>query len=790
MSAYQLSNIPYILLSLDTEWNIMDINDYGALLLEYEKKDIIGNNWVTNFIDDKDRENIMFVANNLVNGELSDCDTQTNNIISKSGKHLLISWKNTLIKDEYKKVIGLFSLGELISEQKLFFNQSSYTLQFLQYLFDTSSWLLASIDKYYQYISFNQSYQQILGELFKKSINISDTVSADEQNITITQFYSHLKKAFTNQHFHQIIKFGEHENEFKFFDFEYIPLVNFRHQVYSVLIIAKDISLQMQDERALRYTNLRLESLQRISGRQVQNVNELFDFVLQEALSISNSEFGYIFSYRKKNDIFFLKSGSIELFHRTAIKNYSASYHISEMGIFGEVIREKSVLMINNFNRKENGLVGIFNQQAEINKLLVVPVFISEHEAIVIGVANKRENYSQADAQQLDLLMSNSWHIIEKQDLYQQLKLAKEESENANKLQTEFLQNMSHEIRTPLNGINGFVELLANENTSKERKKQFVQIIQSSSNQLMIIIEDLLEISKLATKQIEPYMEDINLNDLVIKIYTKFEIEAKKQGLMVYLNKSLPDEKAIILADEDMLNRIFDVLLGNALKFTHKGYIEFGYSLSSENLILKVKDTGIGIAPEKQAIIFERFAQEDGSLTRSVGGLGLGLAIAREYAILLNGDIKVESIKGQGSTFYVHFPLSVFKTQLPEFSSENIITKILVVDDVETNYLYLEQILLDIQTKHEIFHTINGLEAVEFVRKNPETKLVIMDIVMPVMDGISATKLIKQEFPHIPVIIQSAYLTEKERAIQAGCDEFISKPISLSNFVKKINIFL
>jgi CheY-like chemotaxis protein len=341
-----------------------------------------------------------------------------------------------------------------------------------------------------------------------------------------------------------------------------------------------------------------------------------------------------------------------------------------------------------------------------------------------------------------------------------------------------------------LNGINGFVELLANENTSKERKKQFVQIIQSSSNQLMIIIEDLLEISKLATKQIEPYMEDINLNDLVIKIYTKFEIEAKKQGLMVYLNKSLPDEKAIILADEDMLNRIFDVLLGNALKFTHKGYIEFGYSLSSENLILKVKDTGIGIAPEKQAIIFERFAQEDGSLTRSVGGLGLGLAIAREYAILLNGDIKVESIKGQGSTFYVHFPLSVFKTQLPEFSSENIITKILVVDDVETNYLYLEQILLDIQTKHEIFHTINGLEAVEFVRKNPETKLVIMDIVMPVMDGISATKLIKQEFPHIPVIIQSAYLTEKERAIQAGCDEFISKPISLSNFVKKINIFL
>jgi len=657
-------------------------------------------------------------------------------------------------------------------------------------MFNTSNWLIATIDESYQYLSFNASFQQMLSSLFKKNISLNENLPTENDNTAYKVFHAHLKKAFTNKHFNEIINFVEHERDLKFIDFEFIPLENFQKHVYAVLIIGKDITSQMLDEKALISTNKRLESLQRISKHKAQNTNELLEFVLKEAISITNSEIGYIFTYNAENQVLSLKSASTELFRHHVPKNHPQAYHLSETGIFGEVIKEKSSVILNNFSSTDKNLIGSFEHLVDIQKLMVLPVFTNDEVVAVIGVANKKENYTPFDSQQLDLLMSNSWHIIEKQSLYQQLKIAQEESEKANKLQTEFLQNMSHEIRTPLNGINGFVELLANENTGKERKKQFVQIIQSSSNQLMAIIEDLLEISKLATKQIEPYKEEISLNDLILKLYGKYEPETSRLGLMLYVNKALPDEKSIVITDEDMIFRIFDVLLGNAIKFTNNGYIEFGYSISAENLILKVKDTGIGIIPEKQAIIFERFAQEDGSLTRSVGGLGLGLAIAREYALLLEGDIKVESIKGEGSTFYVHLPLSIFKSPVYDTSLDNKATKILVVDDVETNYLYLEQLLLDIQTKHEIHHAINGLDAIDFVHKNPETKLIIMDIVMPVMDGITATKHLKKDFPHIPVIIQTAYITEKEKALQAGCDDFISKPISLANFTKKISIFL
>lgn len=243
----------------------------------------------------------------------------------------------------------------------------------------------------------------------------------------------------------------------------------------------------------------------------------------------------------------------------------------------------------------------------------------------------------------------------------EELLKAKERAEESNSLKSTFLQNMSHEIRTPMNGILGFSQLLSNPELRAEKKDYYIKIIQSSSNQLMRIIDDILEISQLETKQVAPINEDVCLNDLLSEQFSIFEIEAKTKKLELRLKNGLSDIDSFVKTDETKFNKILSNLLENAFKFTESGYIEFGYRLKTlagehNELQIYVKDTGIGINMDKQEMIFERFSQEETELSQKYGGLGLGLSIAKENTELLGGKIWVESEQGKGTTFYFTIP--------------------------------------------------------------------------------------------------------------------------------------
>ena len=234
-------------------------------------------------------------------------------------------------------------------------------------------------------------------------------------------------------------------------------------------------------------------------------------------------------------------------------------------------------------------------------------------------------------------------------------------------------------------------------------------------------------------------------------------------------------------------------MLENALKFTTEGFIEFGYRLKTDNepveLEIYVKDTGIGVKPESQKTIFDRFSQEEKELSKNVGGLGLGLSITKENVKLLGGKISLESEKGKGSTFFVTIPYKPVDSET-ESSDSDInkikITKtqhkytILIVEDEEVNYLYIVTLLENTKLNLKIIHAKNGSEAVKMCKENSEIDFIFMDLKMPVMNGFEATKLIKEFRPDLPIVAQTAYSTrdEKEVAISAGCDDFISKPIS------------
>lgn len=262
-----------------------------------------------------------------------------------------------------------------------------------------------------------------------------------------------------------------------------------------------------------------------------------------------------------------------------------------------------------------------------------------------ISDANLAKGYMQKDFRD----------ITERKKLETELLLAKEKAEESDRLKTAFLTNMAHELRTPMNGILGFADLLEDDSLTKEERHEYISIINDSGQSLLNVLTNVIEISKIDSSQINPNHASFNLNELLDELYRWFRKEMKlkdKAHLHVEVIKGLRDDKSVIFTDYAKVRHIFNLLLNNSAKFTHSGFIRFGYSVKEKQLLFFVQDTGKGIAQEKQHIIFDRFRQEEETMSRKYGGVGLGLTIAKSLVEMLGGRIWVESEFGKGATFF------------------------------------------------------------------------------------------------------------------------------------------
>lgn len=396
-------------------------------------------------------------------------------------------------------------------------------------------------------------------------------------------------------------------------------------------------------------------------------------------------------------------------------------------------------------------------------------------------------------------MISIGRNVTEKIEYVEKLKFAKEKAEQADRLKSSFLANMSHEIRTPLNAIQGFSDVIADYDLDKKSLVKFTNIIKVNSIKLVALIEDVLFFSRLQERQIQVQESKFNVLSTFTQLKQVFDKEIEvsiNSKIELKINDEAINLPIMIVTDHAKLIQIFTKLIRNAIKFTSEGAIKYGFNISKEKeVIFFVKDSGVGISTDKQKIIFEQFRQVDDSTTRKYGGTGLGLSIVKNLIDLLEGEIWIDSELEKGTTFYFKLPLKSFEivkqTVKPDNLSVNWATKkMLIVDDVSESVLLMSESLKP--SMIQIIAASDGKQAIEIVKNNTDIDVVLMDIQLPEMNGLEASKQIKNIRPNLPIIVQTAFKQSgyEDKITEFGCNDIIYKPVNFDILIPKLKKIL
>lgn len=652
-------NVKLISVMLDVKGNIIFCNNYLLELTGYLSDEIMGKNWFEVFLP----ENIINQVKDIFYGVMKGdelASTFINEIVSKKGETLIVSWNNTILYDAGKKITGIASIGVDITQRirdEILLKEKSDEIE-----------------------AQNEEYQQLNEEL---------------NQINQELIYSKQRVEESEERFRLMLKNSN----------DTFVLINAQGEQFYIT------------DAAVRDTGFSIEELK----GPISNV------IYPDDLDIVLKAWNEVLTKKGENV-------RVQYRHKHKYKDY----------IWYEAVAQ---------NYLDNPAI----------------------KAVVVNV----RDITNIKETEIELIK------------------AKEKAEESDHLKTAFLQNMSHEIRTPMNAIMGFSELLSSNFNDKAKLSKFSKIITQRCNDLLDIINDILDIAKIESGQLPVNLEEFNLDELFTELSSFFKEYQKRIGkehIEFNFHSECQSYNSHIVSDKVKLKQIFINLISNAFKYTNTGNISAGCKLDQDNkLVFYVSDTGIGIPADKQELVFERFAQLHYGPKSNIGGTGLGLPIVKGLIRLLGGTITLESAPGMGSTFTFSVP---FKTSLSippkpkpseKFDGNGLNNKIiLIVEDDYYNSEYLKEILKEFNLY--ILQAVTGKEAVE-ISISHNVDLVLMDIRLPDMQGYEATQQIRKHKPGLKIIAQTAYASNEERqkALDAGCNDYISKPSKRELLLTMIN---
>ncbi|SHJ86210.1 PAS domain S-box-containing protein [Tangfeifania diversioriginum] len=516
-----------------------------------------------------------------------------------------------------------------------------------------------------------------------------------------------------------------------------------------------------------------------------RNLDDFFNLIYSELTKVINTKNLFIALYNELEESFstlFMIDSVDENVDGFPAKNTLSGYVLRkrEPQIIDQTLHDELI---------ESSEVELVGPPSEV--WIGVPVFDNEKAIGIMVIQNYEgeKTLSREDLKIMEAIAPSIGLAIERKRFVEDLKTEKQRAQAADRLKSAFLNNISHEVRTPLNGILGFSEMLAQPGINENDKASFLKILRISSRRLTNTITDFMDISLIVSKNVVVNKTLFSLHEVLQTLYEQYNAEATEKGLELRLETG-NSKISKIETDPELLKKILSHLLDNAIKFTKDGEIHFGYQLKNKQVEFYIQDNGTGIEQEKMDAIFDFFTQGDIGLTRGYEGSGLGLSISKGLVELLGGEISLQSEKGKGTTVSFTLPWAPEETEeeTPGNSKQPAAgTLVLIAEDDSMNRLYLETVL-----KSKGIHYIsveNGQQAVEKCRENPEIGLVLMDLKMPVMDGYEATRKIKSFKPELPVIAITAQAMQgdKEKALEAGCDDYIAKPYHKENLLVKVN---
>ena len=747
---------------------IIEANSCFCSMIGKNKEDLIGKqlNILPFTKESQDKEPLRYDL--LQKGETVVSEKE---IIRSDGKILTVEMRTKMMPDKTYQTIYRDLSEKKVAEQALQASEEKYRIM-VQYASDPI--FIFNADETYRYV--NDCFAKNIGKAATDIIGKTphDIFPYDEAESRLNLVRKVFKTGESGEIEVKVITSNGVEN---YFLTVANPIKDKQDNILWVTCISRNITERKEKEQKLRASEEKFRLM-------IKNSNDVFLLVNENQEVFFASDVIYNLTGYTVEEI----TGSVAHFIPPDDLVHSIKGWMSAFANKNEIVRVQY-----RHKHKQNGYVWFESViQNHIDNPAINAIVVNARDI----TANKEAELIKKEIDEL-IIAKEKAELSERitKEFSNELIKTKERAEESDRLKSAFLANMSHEIRTPMNGILGFAQLLKEPELSGKEQNEYLNIIENSGKRMLNIIRDIVDISKIESGMMEISHSETNINDQIKFIYDFFTPEIEKKGLQLLYKTALSPNESIIKTDQEKIYAILTNLVNNAVKHTSTGSIEFGYDKKGKYLEFYVKDTGIGVAEHQKEIIFERFRQGDDLTKQYTEGTGLGLSISKAYVEMLGGKIWLESEFGKGSTFYFTLPYDVEtgKKEVNEDSpsvigAEHYVKnlKILIAEDDQTSLSFLSKVLQ--QYCREIIKVETGVEAVEACRKNPDIDLVLMDIRMPDLNGYEATRQIRGFNNNVIIIAQTAYAMadDKGKALDAGCDDYISKPVN----IEKLNALI